>query len=290
MMGEKIQSETLNEFEHCVVPLGKFYETDYFGKKRVIGYTEKELEEMYANWEQKTLHYEPILNVGHEDDKVGDIESLSLNLDDDTKQKGLWAHIVMDDDGVDFTQKHKYRYLSPEIYTDYIDGEGNSHGKVFAGVALTNYPRHKMMEKLRFSLDELKEMLNIDKGGESNKMVENFEEKYNEVVVEMNELKQKFSELEEKYSALLGEKHSAEVDAWKAKKLSDGFKPAVIESLSEKLVSEKIDFEMADEIIEMTEKVSTEQVSDAVKYTNEEKDISVEELGKLDNRKFERGE
>ncbi len=276
MQAEKIPENQGDILEVCVIPEGKFIEKDWFGKKRQIGYDEASIKQMVGNWEKKILHYDPILNISHEDKICGEVQELFAIFDDEVKQEGLWAKIKLNETGQDLLDKQMYRYISPEIYHGYLDADGNDHGYVFAGVALTNYPRHKRIKKLNFS--ELAQwMFEKFVGGEDTEIeVETMAEERVDV--------EKFESMQKEIEQYKLQEQQLRVDKWVAEMKPEGYTPAVLNRFHALLVDGKMDFELATELIKMTEKVATEQV--VANFTKEVHEVSLEELGRMENSKF----
>lgn len=294
LMGQKIQKIDNFTIKHCVIPEGKFWENDWFGQKKQIGYSKSEIEQMFENYSQNILHYELILNVSHSDEKIGAIKELFVEKSDES-QKGLWAIIELYEAGKELIENQKYAYLSPEIYENYITADGKEKKFVFAGVALTNHPRHKKMQKINFS--EFKdffeeyvrkffgiENLELDMEGEKmEKELLELKQKYSEVMSKTEEYSKKIVELEEKAKILINEKTVLALEAWKSEKFAEGYSPANIEYFVKLISDGKISIELAGEMISKTDKVSEKQTytADFNKTT-----ITAEDLGKIDNEKF----
>ncbi len=280
MEAEKILEVQGNEIHVCVIPEGKFFERGFFGEKRKIGYDRVAIEQMVANWQNKVLHYDPILNVSHNDDLCGEVQELSAIFDSE-KQNGLWAKIVLDETGQNLLDKKKYRYLSPEIYHHFVDADGNDRGYVFAGVALTNYPRHKKIKKLMFSevAEKLMEWFNATEDDDEIEVETMAND--NAVLQELETMKQQIARFKE-------QEHQLRVDKWIAETRSEGYTAATMERFAQLLKEQKIDFELAEELIKMTQKVSTEQV--VASFSEEKHEIDLEEMGIEANKKFAKTE
>ena len=271
---------------YCIIPEGKFYERDFFGDKYKIGYNKSDLEKMLENYSKKVLHYDLIVNLGHSDNKVGNIEKIYFK---DDVMPGLYMDFVLDEDGKDLIESGKYNFMSAEVYNNYLDVEGNDVGKVFAGAALTNYPRHKKVSKIKFSevMDFFKELFdNEDKIEEGEKMDSKLTEEFAEVkkqneelTVFIEKLKKEKEEYASKLSVLEGEKNKAVVEKWSAEMLLKGYLPANVEKFSGKLLNGKITFEEATEFISLTPTMSTEQIINESKFSERKTKLTEEEEG-----------
>lgn len=141
------------EIWHNVLPLGEFHDPRY-GKVKI---TKEMIQEMVENFKKGIPHYEPPINLSHKDElgaygKVADLEA---------REDGLWAKLVLTDEGMEMLQEGKFRYVSAEFAEDYTDKKtGKSVGYVFLGVALTNRPAHPGVEPIRF-MDRIKEAVMI---------------------------------------------------------------------------------------------------------------------------------
>ncbi len=279
MEAKKIPDVEGSLLEVCVIPEGKFFEKDWFGKKRQIGYDKSAIQQMVENWEKKILHYDPILNISHDDELVGEVQSLFAIFDSEDKQNGLWAKIQLNEMGQNLLDKHQYRYLSPEIYHGYLDADGNDKGYVFAGVALTNYPRHKRMKKLSFS--ELFEKLMRWEGNEieleGEIMSENSTVDNKELLAELEQTKELLNKFQE-------ERRQLQIDKWVAEMKPEGYTPAAIDRFTALLSEGKVDFDLATELIQMTQKVELGQT--VASFKKVEHEVDLEEMGKEENAKF----
>lgn len=283
LMETEINKDQENDAaEVCAIPEGKFVEQGFFGGKMDIGYTEKEIGQMVENFEAGRPHYSPFVNVGHSNDKVGDIESIYQVKEDGDKQKGLWVKFSLDKDGLKLKEEKKYNYVSAEVYDNYLDAEGKKHGKTFAGMALTNRPRHKKIQKNKFEelIDNIKNFLSIevvDNQEEANEDMnkKEYEEKLETYKEEFEaEIKKKEEEIK-KYEEKL---FKMKVEAWKNEKFGEGYSPANISKFAEKLMNKGITFDVADEFIGMTDKVDTKQVTGTADFTEQNKKKKEDEL------------
>jgi len=250
---------------------------------------------MVENFEKGLPHYTPFLNIGHTNDKLTEVKKVYQVVDESEKQNGLWAVMEVDDDSYETTKK--YGYVSGEVYDDYLDADGERHGKVFAGLALTNRPRHKRIQKNKFEMlvDKMREVFSLSEEPQNTEIEEEeemtnaeFEERMNEKV---KEFEAKLAEKENELEKVRAELYTGKVNVWKAQKAEQGYTPGNIGKFAEKLLNQVVDFEVADEFIALTEKVDTNQVVGSMNYTEKKDDKSPEELGAEDARKFsEEGE
>ena len=137
-------SEAKKEFWHNILPLGEFYDPRY-GKIQI---TKELIQQLAENFKKGIPHYKPPVNISHNDlvGKYGDI------VDVEAREDGLWAKIVLTDEGAELVQKKKFEYLSAEFTEHYTDKEtGEDVGAVLVGVALTNRPAHPKMQPIKLS-------------------------------------------------------------------------------------------------------------------------------------------
>lgn len=296
-MEKEIPIQENNVYEVCAIPEGKFVEQSVFSGKRKIGYTDKDIKQMVENFQEGNPHYTPFVNTGHTNDKIGDIQEVYQVTNIEDIQNGLWVKFSLDKDGLKLIQDKKYNYVSAEVYDNYLDAEGNEHGKVFAGMALTNRPRHKKIQKNKFEelIDGIKNFLSLE-------VVEEHEEETDDMNKEQFE--EKLTAMKEEYETKLKEKDEQiqkyeeemfkmKVENWKSKKFSEGYAPANIDKFAEKLMDKGMSFEVADEFIGMTEKVDTDQVAGTAKFSEQTKEtedkFDLEEYAREEARKMMEG-
>lgn len=295
LMATKVPQRTNNEIEVCVLPEGKFSEKDWFGDERLVGYTKKDIAEMVNNFRKGLPHYSPFLNIGHTNEKLTEVKAVYQVSDDSDKQNGLWAVMEVDEDI--YKTAKKYGYVSGEVYDDYLDADGESHGKVFAGLALTNRPRHKRIQKNKFEelIDKMRNVFSLvedypenkPEGWEEDMTNKEFEEK---IEAQKKEFETQLSEKQKELEKLQTELYTGKVNIWKAEKAKEGYTPANINKFADKLTNSVISFEVANEFIAMTEKVEEEQIVGSAKFTEDEKKESLEDMGRNDAKKMAEGE
>ena len=145
--------EVGREIWHNVLPVGEFHDPRY-GKVQI---THEMIKQMADNFKKGIPHYEPPVNLSHKDElgaygKVADLEA---------RDDGLWAKLVLTDEGVELLKDGKFRYVSAEFAEDYADKQtGKSVGYAFLGVALTNRPAHPGVQPLTFR-ERLKEAVMV---------------------------------------------------------------------------------------------------------------------------------
>lgn len=145
--------EVGREIWHNVLPIGEFHDPRY-GKVKI---TKDMITQMAENFKKGIPHYEPPVNLSHKDElgaygKVADLEA---------REDGLWARLVLTDEGLELLKEGKFRYVSAEFAEDYTDKKtGKSVGYVFLGVALTNRPAHPGVEPIKLK-DRIKEAVMI---------------------------------------------------------------------------------------------------------------------------------
>lgn len=292
LMGIKIPEQTENRLDICVLPEGKFFEKDWFGEKRKIGYTKEDIAQMVKNFEAGLPHYTPFVNIGHSNDSVAEVKSIYQVSDDTEKQNGLWA-VVEDENAYELSKKHKY--ASAEIYEDYLEGEaGTEKGKVFAGFALTNRPRHKLIKKIQFEelVEKMKDIFGFEVEIEDNNKqeedmtIKEYEEK---MEAQRQDFEAKLAEKQKELEKFEAEVFESKVNVWKAEKSKDGYTPANIDKFAEKLQNKTITFEVAEEFIALTEKVVEEQIVGEATYAEKDEQLTPEEMGKQDAKLFEEG-
>lgn len=141
------------EIWHNVLPLGEFYDPRY-GKVKI---TKEMIKQMEENFKKGIPHYEPPINLSHKDElgaygKIADLEA---------REDGLWAKLVLTDEGIEMLKEGKFRYVSAEFAEDYTDKKtGKSVGYVLLGVALTNRPAHPGVEPIKLK-DKIKEAVMV---------------------------------------------------------------------------------------------------------------------------------
>lgn len=136
-----------------VLPIGEFYDERY-GK---VVITKQMLEEMVKNFEQNIPHYNPPVNISHNDQlgAYGAVKALEVRDD------GLWALLELTEEGAKLLREQKFRYLSAEFASEYINkNTGQNTGHVFLGVALTNRPAHPKMKPISLT-EEGEEMIEL---------------------------------------------------------------------------------------------------------------------------------
>ena len=144
-----VLKEVAYEIWHNVLPLGEFYDPRY-GK---IEITKEMIVQMAENFKKGIPHYEPPVNISHKDE----VGAYGTVVDLEARDDGLWAKMVLTEEGLKLLQDGKFRYVSSEFVEDYMDKKtGKSVGYVFLGVALTNRPAHPKGEPIKLS-DRLKE-------------------------------------------------------------------------------------------------------------------------------------
>lgn len=240
-------------FEHCVLPEGKFSERGIFGTKKT-GYIKEDLEQMAKNYKEKRLHFEPILNIGHTDNKVGEVIDIQYKT---VPICGLYVKMSLDTDGQNLLKNKKYKYLSGEVIHNHIDENGDDVGYVFHGVALTNHPRHKRMAKLY--AEEVNDV-------EEKVLGEDFEIKYAELNLQHLQLK---------------------AELWKQKKLFLGHTPAAVEKFVkfyERFTEAELDFLLPDI---NNETLLTDQVYQKEEYAT--KEFSLQEIARQDLKRIKQG-
>ena len=290
LMATKIPKAIKNKIEVCVLPEGKFSEANWFGDEKQIGYTKEDVAEMVTNFENDLPHYTPFLNIGHTNEKVAEVKSVYQIADDTTKQNGLWAVMEVNEEA--YATSKEYGYVSGEVYDNYLDADGERHGKVFAGLALTNRPRHKRMQKNKFEIivEKMRDFFvlaeeSIPEDGEEEMTNTEFEAKMAE---KANEFDAKLAEKQKELERLETEVFSGKVDVWKAQKIKEGYTPANVDKFAEKITAKTISFEVANDFITMSEKVNEAQVVGIVQYA-ESDERSPEELGAEDAKAFSMG-
>ena len=145
-------ADTKKEFWHNILPIGEFYDLRY-GKVKI---TKELVQELAENFKKGIPHYKPPVNISHEDihGKYGDI------VDVEAREDGLWAKIVLTDEGYKLVEAKKFEYLSAEFTEHYTEKEtGEDVGAVLIGVALTNRPAHPKMQPIKLS-EKLYELYN----------------------------------------------------------------------------------------------------------------------------------
>lgn len=283
--------EGIREVELCVVPEGKFAEKGWLKKTTYVGYNADDIENMVTKFDEGHPHYAPFMNEHHGNKAIVEVQSVFQEKGNSSgKQNGLYAKLSVNQEQYDLMKS--YGYVSPEVYEDYIDADDNSHGKVFAGFALTDRPRHKRIRKNNFEL-----FYNFETNEEEDMNLQEFEAEKARITAEVEakyeaQLKEKEDKIAEYELKLFTEK----VSSWKNAKLGESYMPANVEKYAEKLLSGAINFEVADEFIAMTEKVETEQVyeqsfadkkdSDSIKNFEAE----LERMGREDAIKLKGGE
>ena len=128
-----------------VLPIGEFHDPRY----GVVKITEEMVKQMADNFRKGIPHYEPPINISHEDELggYGVIKVL------EAREDGLWALLELTEKGAELVREQKFRYLSAEFVESYMDKEtGKDVGCVFLGVALTNRPAHPKVQAI--SLEE----------------------------------------------------------------------------------------------------------------------------------------
>lgn len=144
-------TEIKREFWHNVLPLGSFFDMRY-GKVEI---TSEMIQQMVENFKQGIPHYRPPVNLSHKDEfgGYGTVEELEARTD------GLWARIVLTDEGVRLLEEGKFKYVSAEFVENYVDKQtGENVGYVFVGLALTNKPAHPKVKPITFA-ERFKEAL-----------------------------------------------------------------------------------------------------------------------------------
>jgi len=148
------------EIWHNILPVGEFHDPRY-GKVTI---TREMIEQMAENFKKGIPHYEPPINIGHNDElgaygKIVDVEA---------REDGLWAKLSFTEEGLELVREGKFRYVSAEFVEDYVDKEtGKNVGYVLVGVALTNRPAHPAVkpltlhERLREAVRVLAEWLGL---------------------------------------------------------------------------------------------------------------------------------
>lgn len=292
LMGIKIPEQTENRLEVCVLPEGKFFEKDWFGEKRKIGYTKEDIAQMVKNFEAGLPHYTPFVNIGHSNDSIAEVKKIYQVSDETEKQNGLWA-VVEDENAYELTKK--YRYASVEVYDNYLEGEGGEDkGKVFAGFALTNRPRHKLIKKIQFEelVEKMKDIFGFEVEIEDNNKqeedmtIKEYEEK---MEAQRQEFEAKLTEKQKELDEYEAEVFASKVAVWKAEKSKEGYTPANIDKFAEKITNKTVTFEVAEEFIALTEKVLEGQIVGEATFTDKEEELSAEEMGRRDAKLFEEG-
>ncbi len=261
---EMFEYQGQSVFEHCVLPEGKFIERGLFDKKE-IGYDRQALVQMADNFKTGKLHFMPILNTNHTDNKVGEIVDLYYK---EEGQKGLYAKIELDEDGQELLRKKKFRYLSSEIIHEHLDEKGQSVGYVFHGLALTNRPRHKRITKL-YSYSEVNEM---------------DEQKFQD---ENLALHAEVEKLSERLNAFQAELSVTKALLWQKNKLLEGHAPALVEKFVK--MYGKISEEELDSLIggHVSETKLEEQVYQKEEYVQKEK--TLQEVAREDYKRITGG-
>jgi len=147
-------TESAKEFWHNILPFGEFY---YRGQKLKI--TREMCERMVKNFKAGIPHYKLPVNISHNDvlGKYGNITDLEV------KEDGLWAHIVLTEEGTKLLEAEKFEYLSAEFDMDYVDKRtGKNVGPTLLGVALTNRPAHPGMNPIRLEEEVLEVMAELE--------------------------------------------------------------------------------------------------------------------------------
>lgn len=270
---------------YCIIPEGKFYERDFFGDKYKIGYTKNDLDKMLENYNNKVLHYDLIINLGHSDNKVGNIDKVYYK---DEGMPGLYIDFVLDKQGQELVDNGKYSFMSAEVYNHYLSADGNDVGKVFAGAALTNYPRHKKVSKIRFSevMDFFKDLFeNGEKIEEGDLMEAKLLEEFTELkrqkeqfALTIEKLQKENEEYSSKLNILEEEKKKVMIEKWSAEMLLKGFMPANVEKFCGKILK-GLSFEEATEFINLTPVMNTEQIINESTFSERKEKLTEEEEG-----------
>jgi len=125
-------------------PYGTFNHPIY-GK---LKFNDKFFTEIMENFSNKVRKIQPFIDEQHNEGKaLGWITYLYLD------EKGMWADIDWNEDGVNLIKKGSYKYISP-WFGDYVDEEsGQEYSNVLYGAALTNRPFLKVMPPIQLSED-----------------------------------------------------------------------------------------------------------------------------------------
>ncbi|MEM2126272.1 MAG: phage protease [Candidatus Methanosuratincola sp.] len=124
-----------------VLPVGEFHDPRY----GVVKITQEMVKQMEENFRKGIPHYEPVVNISHEDNlgAYGVVKAL------EAREDGLWALLELTEEGAKLVREQKFRYLSAEFTEEYMDKQtGKDVGCVFLGVALTNRPAHPKMQPI----------------------------------------------------------------------------------------------------------------------------------------------
>lgn len=250
----KLDAQILKKgFWHNVLPIREFYDPRY-GKVRI---TPELISLMAKNFEKGIPHYEPIVKIGHEGrEAYGRVEKL------EARDDGLWAFIILDNEGYELVKSEKFRYLSSEFTEHYTDKDtGEDVGAVFLGVALTNQPAHPSMTPIQVFEDiQAKEGTNVEleelnakirvleeekatliKKFEEEKaaLTKKFEEEKAALQKELEGKENELSEVKKKLEedeAKLFEQHK---EIWANERINEGNMPATVEKMKEMATTEE---------------------------------------------------
>lgn len=157
-----------------IFPRGKVYIEHY---DETLNCNDEFYKQMMIAFESKTLH-KPFIDVNHEfKESYGSIDYLEI------REKGLFAAITLNENGVKAIKNNEYKYISP-AFGNVTDNKGNKYENALIAVTLTNIPALQgtlptLQEQLKLSgqLDDIK-ILSFEKphknGGKTMKKLANF--------------------------------------------------------------------------------------------------------------------
>lgn len=145
------------KFWYNVLPISKFVYVLPSGKKETIEITKELCEKIVDNFKQGIPHYQPPVNISH-NDFAG---SYGTVIDMEAKDDGLWILVELTEEGYELVKNGKFRYMSAEFTERYVEKKtGQEVGPVFLGVALTNRPAHPEVAEIKLE-EEAQEIIKL---------------------------------------------------------------------------------------------------------------------------------